>query len=81
MKGQAGTFGLDLLTDFAASMHAVVSAAVMMGQRQSDVCLGHIMAMRTALRAASCEPAGLLDPKLERQLRSDLRRIVRKTFN
>ena len=81
MKGQAGTLGLDLLADFAASIHAVVSASRQIGAREGDVCLGHIMAMRTALRAVAVEPDGVLNPSLEKHLRRDLRKIIRKTFN
>lgn len=81
MKGQAGTFGLDLLADFAASMHAVAAGNRCLGVREADVFLAHIMAMRTALSAAACDPDGVPGTALERELRRGLRRIVRQNLN
>jgi|GEM_PF-1496720 len=81
MKGQAATFGLDLLADFAASMHAVAAATRRIGVREADVFLAHIMAMRTALSGAADDPDGLLSTGLERELRTSLRQIVRRTLN
>ncbi|MCA8927223.1 MAG: Hpt domain-containing protein [Alphaproteobacteria bacterium] len=81
MKGQAHTFGLDLLADFAASIHAIARAARRIGEREADVVLAHILAMRTALSAAANDADGLVHTGLERDLRQNLRRIVRSTLN
>lgn len=81
MKGQAGTFGLDLLADFAASMHTVAAETQRIGVREADVFLAHIMAMRTALSTIARDPCGLLHAGLEKELRRGLRQIVRQNLN
>lgn len=81
MKGQAGTFGLDLLADFAASMHTVAAGSRCLGVREADVFLAHIMAMRSALSAAAGAPEGVPGAALERDLRRGLRQIVRQNLN
>ncbi len=81
MKGQAGTFGLDLLADFAASMHAVAAGTQRIGVREADVFLAHVMAMRTALSTVANAPDGLLHAGLEKELRRSLRQIVRQNLN
>lgn len=81
MKGQAGTFGLDLLTDFATSMHSVALSAVEIGVREADVFLAHIMAMRTALQNVASHPEGILDDDLEAELRAGLLQVVRHSLN
>jgi len=81
MKGQAGTFGLDLLADFAVSMHAVAAGTRSLGVREADVFLAHIMAMRTTLSAAASDAEGVPGAALERELRRGLRRIVRQNLN
>lgn len=81
MKGQAGTFGLDLLQDFAASLHDCAAADTDAGKRQAELCGAHVAAMRTALSDASAQPAGLIDSLLERQLREGLHKLARMQFN
>lgn len=81
MKGQAGTFGLDLLADFAASIHAVAAGTQRIGVREADVFLAHIMAMRTAVSTAAGDPDGLPGAALEKELRRGLRQIVRRNLN
>ena len=81
MTSQAGTFGLDLLVDFATSMHAVAAATRRIGVREADVFLAHIMAMRTALSNAADDPEGLPSTALEKEVRRGLRKIVRQTLN
>ena len=81
MKGQAGTFGLDLLQDFAASLHRFASPQAPSGRRQAELCQSHVAAMRTALADASGQPDGLIDSDLERELREGLRKLARLRFN
>ena len=81
MKGQAGTFGLDLLTDFAEAMHCTAEAAPAIGERQADVLIAHIMAIRTALAAVRADPRGEISPDLQADLRRDLKQTIRKRFN
>lgn len=81
MTGQAATFGLDLLADFAASLHALAAAAPRIGAREADVALAHVMAMRTALASAAGDPEGIPSARLERELRLRLRTILRRTLN
>ena len=81
MKGQAGTFGLDLLQDFAASLHHFAQADSPSGIRQAELCQAHVTAMRTALSDVSAHPDGALDTVLEQQLRDGLCRLARLGFN
>ncbi len=81
MKGQAGTFGLELLQDFAASLHHFARTETPDGARQAELCQAHVFAMRTALADVSAEPAGILDQALERKLRDSLRELARLKFS
>lgn len=81
MKGQAGTFGVEILHDFATSLHNVAKATTRIGVREADVFLAHIMAMRTALTAVASNPEGRLRHSLERELRGNLGRITRRWLN
>tara|TARA_R110002096_G_scaffold105174_3_gene231656 strand:+ start:1753 stop:2223 length:471 start_codon:yes stop_codon:yes gene_type:complete len=81
MQGQAGTFGLELLADFATSMHKIGEASPVIRDRQADVLVAHIMAMRTALRAVAADPDGALSEGLHKELRRDLRKLRQKPFN
>lgn len=81
MKGQAGTFGLDLLQDFAASLHNFAAPQTGDARRQAELCEAHVTAMRTALSDASMQPEGLIDSLLEHQLREGLQRLARMRFN
>jgi HPt (histidine-containing phosphotransfer) domain-containing protein len=81
MKGQAGTFGLELLQDFAASLHALVEAEELAEARRIDLCAAHASAMRQVLTDVSGRPDGALDDLLERELRAGLRELTRLRFN
>lgn len=81
MKGQAGTFGLELLQDFAASLHHFARTENPDRARQAELCQAHVSAMRTALADVSARPAGIIDDALERQLRDGLRELARLKFN
>ena len=81
MKGQAGTFGLELLQDFVASLHHFAQADNPTGARRAELCQAHVTAMRTALSDFSNNPNGTLDCALEQQLRDSLRKLVRLGFN
>ena len=81
MKGQAGTFGLDLLQDFAASLNAFASIDKPADLRQAELCQAHVTAMRAALTDVSAHPDGALDTELERELRQGLRRLAKLRFN
>jgi HPt (histidine-containing phosphotransfer) domain-containing protein len=81
MRGQAGTFGLDLLQDFAASLHHFAEPETGALLRQAELCEAHVSAMRTALADVSAQPAGTIDAMLERQLREGLRELARMRFN
>lgn len=81
MKGQAGTFGLGLLQDFATSLHHFAQADSLSGIRQAELCQAHVTAMRTALSDVSAHPEGALDTALEQQLRDSLRKLARLGFN
>ena len=81
MKGQAGTFGLELLQDFAGSLHHFAAAENPGGKRQAELCRAHVTAMRTALSDVSAHPNGAQDKALEKELRDGLRRLARLRFN
>lgn len=81
MKGQAGTFGLELLHDFAASLYDVAASAKRVRERQAEIFLGLVMAMRTALSAATNSPDGTIAAGIERELRRSLRAIARRGLN
>jgi chemotaxis protein histidine kinase CheA len=81
MKGQAGTFGLDLLQDFAASLHHFAEPDSEAPTRQAELCRAHVSAMRTALADVSTQPEGLVSDMLERELRDGLRKLARLRFN
>lgn len=81
MKGQAGTFGLDLLQDFAGSLHEFVRAADSIGPREAEVFQAHATGMRTVLTDVSAHPDGALDGQIERDLREGLRQLTRLQFN
>jgi chemotaxis protein histidine kinase CheA len=81
MKGQAGTFGLDLLQDFAASLHDFVRASDSLGAREADVFTAHASAMRSVLNDVSSNPDGALDEESEQRLREGLRRLAGLRFN
>lgn len=81
MKGQAGTFGLDLLQDFAASLHHFAEPDSEAPIRQAELCQAHVSAMRTALADVSTQPEGLVSDMLERELRDGLRKLARLRFN
>lgn len=81
MKGQAGTFGLDLLQDFAASLHHFAEPDSEAAIRQAELCQAHVSAMRTALADVSTQPEGLVSDTLERELRDGLRKLARLRFN
>ncbi len=81
MKGQAGTFGLELLQDFAASLHHFAQSENHSKSRQADLCRAHVTAMRTALSDVSSHPDGALDTHLEQELLNGLRRLAQMGFN
>lgn len=81
MKGQAGTFGLDLLQDFAASLHHFAAPDSAAAVRQAELCQAHVSAMRTALADVSIQPEGLVSDMVEQELRDGLRKLARMRFN
>ena len=81
MKGQAGTFGLDLLQDFAASLHHFAEPDSEAPDRQAELCEAHVSAMRSALADVSAQPEGMISDGLERELREGLRKLARLRFN
>ncbi len=81
MKGQAGTFGLQLLHDFAESLHGLARQVETVGPREAAVFQAHATAMRSVLSDISSSPEAELDTALERELRDGLRKLARLHFN
>ena len=81
MKGQAGTFGLELLMDFAASLNAFVMSHESIDLAAAEVIQAHATAMRQVIADVSVSPDGAVTAEMAEALSHDLRVLAQMRFN